>query len=175
MPSLEKSIVDGLWAEPDERVYMVFDGASCPGLVPALYEQHNPRFECLYRGELTPDMAQVAPYIAQLEPDTPFATWALSGWGAHWGILAVAALPFNQMRLHFRKLNVVNGPDGNPLLFRYYDPRALRVVAPTCNVAQLRELFGPVRRYLIEPAESAATSLGRATTLALADGKLVMR
>jgi len=36
------------------------------------------------------------------------------------------------------------------LLFRFYDPRVLLPFAETCDAAQLREIFGPVQRYLIE-------------------------
>ena len=41
------------------------------------------------------------------------------------------------------------------LIFRYYDPRVLRAYLPTCNAVELRTVFGPVRRYLIEAEDPA--------------------
>ena len=44
---------------------------------------------CLYRGELQPDMAEVAPYLVKLDRDAPFTDWVLDrGWGNHWGVFA---------------------------------------------------------------------------------------
>ena len=149
---------------------MLFDGASCPGLLGKLYGDLRPEFECLYRGDLEDDMAEVAPYIARLDADTEFTEWALSGWGEHWGLIAVASTPFRETRLHFRKLNIVNGPDNNPLYFRYYDPRVLRSFAPTCDAAYLKKLFGPVQRYIVEGPEP-----GSSISLALAEGALVQQ
>ena len=39
---------------------------------------------------------------------------------------------------------------GKRLLFRYYDPRVLRVFLPTCTPAELAGFFGPIRGYLLE-------------------------
>jgi hypothetical protein len=39
---------------------------------------------------------------------------------------------------------------GRRLLFRYYDPRVLRVYLPTCLPNELETVFGPVKAYLVE-------------------------
>ena len=44
-------------------------------------------------------------------------------------------------------------PDFQPLYFRYYDPRVLRVYLPTCDADELRTLFGPISRLLCEDEE----------------------
>ena len=54
------------------------------------------------------------------------------------------------LRDHFRRLVMVRGPEGQRLLFRFYDPRVLRVFAPNCDADQVKELFGPVARYMME-------------------------
>jgi hypothetical protein len=54
------------------------------------------------------------------------------------------------MRRHFRSFLTVYDPDGKPLLFRYYDPRVLRVYLPTCDARELETVFGPVVAYLLE-------------------------
>ena len=36
------------------------------------------------------------------------------------------------------------------MLFRYYDPRVLRVYLPTCNFDELQTVFGPVMHFIQE-------------------------
>lgn len=51
---------------------------------------------------------------------------------------------------HFASLTHVLMPDGNEVLFRFQDPRVLRVLLPVCNEEELGQLFGPVKAFLIE-------------------------
>lgn len=131
-------------------VYAVLDGASVPGL-PARLSRHEPAHECLYRGELAPDIAEVAPYLVQLEAGTEFAEWVTGeGWGRHWGIFALSAADLRQMRRHFRTFLIVHDEAGRPLYFRFYDPRVLRVYLPTCAPSEVAKIFGPVSEYVLE-------------------------
>lgn len=145
-----QSLYDRLFADEAAHVYAVLDGASVEELLPKLYEL-EPEHECLYRGELEPDMAEVAPYLVRLEPETEFAGWVVEeGWGRHWGVFAVTEVDLRDAHRHFRSFLTVYDPAGKPLLFRYYDPRVLRVYLPTCNAEELRTVFGPVSCYLLE-------------------------
>ena len=141
-----------LFLQPETNLFAVLDGASVPELPQILWE-HEPKHVCLYRGELEPDMAEVAPYLAWLDGESPFAEWVLKeGWGKHWGIFATAPAEadFLTLRQHFRKFLMVVGPEGESLYFRYYDPRVLRVYLPTCNAEEIRTVFGPIRSYVLE-------------------------
>ena len=139
-----------LFTEDGANAFAVIDGASVAGLLDKLYGL-QPEFACLYRGELAPDMAEVAPYLVRLDPATEFADWVVSeGWGKHWGVYAVAHASLREMRQHVRSFLTVYDPEGKPLLFRYYDPRVLRVYLPTCDARELETIFGPVRAYLLE-------------------------
>lgn len=144
-----------LFSGADSNVYAVVDGASSPDLQQALYT-HQPEYECLYRGELEPDIAEVAPYLVRLEPEAAFTQWVIErGWGAHWGVFAVTDVPLDAMRRHFRKFLVVHDAAGRPLLFRYYDPRVLRVYLPTCTAEELATVFGPVHCFVCEDKRPA--------------------
>ena len=139
-----------LFADTEGQVFTVLDGASIADLRLSLY-RHRPEHECLYRGELAPDIAEVAPYLVRLEPNAAFTQWVLTqGWGQHWGIFAFASADLHTLRQHFRRFLTVYDPDGKPLLFRYYDPRVLRAYLPTCNGDELATVFGPVTCYLLE-------------------------
>jgi hypothetical protein len=141
-----------VWTDHEHATFALLDGAGSPGLLDKLYQADGPEFECLYSGELAPDIAEVAPYIARLEPGSGFAEWVLGGWGEHRGIVVHAPdeLGMAALRRHFRKLNTVYGPDGRPMLFRYYDPRVMASFLPACSDGQLKDMFGPVARYVIE-------------------------
>jgi len=132
------------------QVFAVLDGASVPDLRMTLY-RHQPEHFCLYRGELAPDMAEVAPYLVRLEPESEFTNWVIDrGWGQHWGIFAISDADIRALRRHFRGFLTVHDSNAKPLLFRYYDPRVLRVYVPTCNAEELATVFGPVMHYILE-------------------------
>lgn len=147
-----------LFSRSDANVYAVLDAASVPNLL-AAFEEHRPPYERLFMGELEPGMAEVVPYLVQLQPSARFTEWVFEkGWGKHWGIYAVSEGNIRTMRMHFRSFLTVYDPDNKPLYFRYYDPRVLRVYLPTCNEQELKIIFGPVEYYLVEDRD-ASTAL----------------
>jgi|SRR5215213_375161 len=151
-----RAVSENLFAEEGVSVFAALDGASVPGLLMRLYAD-QPEYACLYRGELEPDMAEVAPYLVRLAPEADFTDWVIGqGWGNHWGIFAVTHEDLRAMRRHFRTFLMVYDEAGKPLYFRYYDPRVLRPYLPTCNGGELSQIFGPVLYYLLEDEEPAS-------------------
>lgn len=150
-----QAVAEQLFAIPETMAYAILDGASVPDL-PQTLERFEVEAECLFRGDLEPDLALAAPYLVLLRADTPFVEWLLQeGWGKHWGIFAVSKADLRDLRMHLRTLLKVYGPDLKPLYFRYYDPRVLRTYLPTCNEQEARTLFGPVLRFITEGDEPA--------------------
>jgi len=106
---------------------------------------------CLYHGTKAVELAEVAPYFVSLKPDGHFTEWLFEkGWGNSWGIFLESSAAPDQLKRHFQKFLTVYDEDGNPLYFRFYDPRVLRVYMPTCNEEELEMIFGPVTRYCLE-------------------------
>ncbi len=156
MKSTSDEVREFLFAGDGAAVFAVLDGASVPGL-PVRLHQARPGFECLYRGELAPDMAEVAPYLVRLERQAEFTAWVLTeGWGKHWGIFVSTQADLHTMRQHFRRFLMVHDSTGKPLYFRFYDPRVLREFLLTCNSGQLAEMFGPVASYVTEGEQPGA-------------------
>src|ERR1700754_2122049 len=86
MESIVKAVSANLFAEEGGRVFAVLDGANIGDLLDKL-QQLEPEYYCLYRGDLKPDVAEVAPYLVRLRPETPFTEWIIEkGWGKNWGI-----------------------------------------------------------------------------------------
>lgn len=59
------------------------------------------------------------------------------------------------LRKHFRKFLEVKRESGAKLVFRYYDPRVLRVYLPTCTPEERALVFGPVAEFLVEGHDPA--------------------
>jgi hypothetical protein len=150
-PSPAAAVLKDLAFDKGETaVFALIDGAAAPKLVKALHEK-KPEFCCLYPGELKPDMAAVAPYLVRLEPEKEFTDTLLQeGWGTHWGLLISSAADLNTLRDHFREFHKVELPDQRTVIFRYYDPRVLRIFLPVCNQPELAQFFGPVQKFLVE-------------------------
>ncbi|MES3022226.1 MAG: DUF4123 domain-containing protein [Pseudomonadota bacterium] len=159
-----------VWAGEGTATFALLDGAASPTLLDQLYDAPGLEFECLYSGELEPDIAEVAPYIARVEAGSAFADWVLGLWGERRAILVQVdvRVELPVLRRHFRKLNLVYGPDAAPLLLRYYDPRVLPLFLSTCDRAQVREMFGPVIRFVLEGASG-----GQGLALSAPAGELV--
>ena len=144
-----------LFAEPDTPVYALLDGAAVKGLRERLHKDQAEHV-CLYRGELEPDMAEVAPYLVLMSKGSPFTEWVLEqGWGNHWGLFVLAPEDLKSLRQHFRRLLTVHDSSGKPLLFRFYDPRVLRVYLPACNAKELAEIFGAAKEFAMEAEDPA--------------------
>lgn len=150
-----------LFDQSDRQPYVILDGASVPELRQRLW-QHTPAYLCLYPGELDDEMAQVAPYLVKLASVSDFTDFVLEGWGQHWGVFLLSSADLRDLRRHFRKFIMVHHPDtGRPMYFRFYDPRVLRVFLPSCDAAQLAELFGPISRYLMEDEDPGQLLIAR--------------
>jgi hypothetical protein len=134
----------------DAYTYAVLDGASVPNLPNQLFEL-GPQHSCLYRGDLSDEMVHVAPYMVLLQQDSDFCNWLFSEcWGKHWGVFAQSPVSPEGMRRHLRSILIVDDDLGNPLLFRYYDPRVLVPFLVTCTLDELNFVFGQIKYLFAE-------------------------
>ena len=155
-PEMRTVIVrEQLFGQAGMSVYAVLDAASIPGLasmVEGLKHQHC----CLFSGSLAGGVAEAAPYLVHLAPDDVLTNMAFNnGWGNAWGIYALIPkqVEFLEVRKHFRMFLMVRSPEGEPIYFRYYDPRVFRVYLPTCTAEEGTSVFGPVQSYFMESEE----------------------
>lgn len=139
-------------------LYAVLDGARDRRIHRLVAESELP-WSCLYAGSLPAEIREVAPYLARMQSGSVLARQTVAaGWGCAWGIWLISAAPFDQLRRHLRRFLRVKAPDGQRLLFRYYDPRVLECFLPTCTEVELAELFGPIDMFLIEDRASPSVT-----------------
>lgn len=154
-------LLESLWGADEEdsdfEVFAILDGARDPKIAPLIRQSGLP-YECLYRGQLSDPLQAAAPYLVHLEPYAELTQTLLeSSWGASWGIFNVTPhnITLRDMQDHFRRLLRVKDKQGRKLVFRYYDPRVMRVYIPTCTTKEIQQLFGKVSRMVFEDEDSS--------------------
>lgn len=159
-----------LWQEAENRhAYVVLDGAQNNSLLDWLHGPDAPQHECLFASDLEADMAEVAPYLIKLEFGSPFSNdFIRDGWSANWGILLTSSVELPAVWRHLRQHTLVYGPELEPMYFRFYDPRVLRMFLPTCEEAQLVDFFGEIDFIFSEGADQVVSDVW-----SVADGKLI--
>lgn len=162
MPSpLRSVLLTALWPDRGPRgndLFAVLDGARDPRIVGRIHASIS-ESACLYAGTLSPELAGAAPYLVRLYRDDWFCRALLDdGWGQAWGVFLESDASPPSLRRHLRQLLLVRDPLERRLVFRWYDPRVLRVYLPTCTREELRAVFGPVRSFVVE-GDDAATLL----------------
>lgn len=155
---LHKQILDTLWRPglpARTGVFAIVDGARDERIFGAVDGTYQTK-ECLYTGDLPWQMQMTAPYLVELAREERFTRFLLeNGWGNSWGLFLRTETGFKQLRRHLRQFLRVRSEDGKRLLFRYYDPRVLRVYLPTCRPAELETFFGPIDAFLTEGEDPA--------------------
>ncbi len=149
LPPLHAQVDAALRAEPG-TLYAILDAARAPLILARLQKCTDER-KSLYAGVKGDALYAVAPHLIALPPSSTFlATLIRDGWGQSWGIYFTSPKSLPEVRKHLRHFLLVNLPSNEQVIFRYYDPRVLRVYLPTCTPDELIEFFGPIRSFLME-------------------------
>jgi hypothetical protein len=137
-----------------EPLLAILDAARDPLILVRLMSCQE-QYQSLYEGPKGERLAAAAPYLVALPPRCPFLeTLVREGWGHSWGVYLTSRSPFAEVRKHLRRfLTVKAGDSSKDLLFRYYDPRVLRIYLPTCTTAESKEFLGPIGCYLVESSD----------------------
>ena len=145
-------VIGTLWSSPSATglsVWAILDCARDERIYPAL-RMSQLDYLCLFSGRLHSQVEAAAPYLVELSPTYKFTPRLIEmAWGQSWGVFLRIRDSAN-LRTHLRGFLRVRDESGRILLFRYYDPRVLRVYLPTCDPDQLRTIFGPISSYAAE-------------------------
>lgn len=133
-----------------QPLYAILDAARDIRIL-ALLVHHRAECQSLYEGAEGAKLAQVAPYLVRLGPDSTLLDAVINeGWGHSWGVYFTCAADFHDIRRHLRHFLQVRLPDGEQVYFRFYDPRVMRIFVPTCTADEAAQFFGPIKRYVME-------------------------
>ena len=131
------------------RLYGVVDTARDPGLYDLVMA--CPERDCLFAGVIEEPLNRAAPWLVDLTGDSPLKeAWRNKGWGQSWGILVRSDLPLERLRRHLRKFLLAQLPDGDPVLFRFYDPRVWRLYWPSCTGEEKARWMEGVEEFVVE-------------------------
>lgn len=130
----------------EQRLYAVLDACDAPAIQTKVAELGPARALCLFRGEVAPDILEVAPYLTRM--DRTLLQWLVETvWSEPWGIFVVAKLDAEVVRKHLRRFLIVKDEAGEAMYFRYYDPRVLPSFAASSNREEWAEFLGAVTAY----------------------------
>jgi hypothetical protein len=133
-----------------EPLFAILDAARDPVVHLRIHECPEQK-QSLYEGPEAARLSFVAPYLIALPKRSPFLDQLVrEGWGNSWGVYLTCDRPFEEVRKHLRHLLTVELEGVKKVLFRFYDPRVLRVFLSACRPEEALDFFGPVKRFLLE-------------------------
>jgi hypothetical protein len=137
-----------------EPLYAILDAARDPVILARLVMDCKEEYQSLYEVEEGAKLVAFAPYLVALPRELAFLeTLVRDGWGKSWGIYLTCDKPFEDVRKHLRRFLTVELETSEKVLFRFYDPRVLRVFLPGCTPEEAVEFFGPIREFALEGEE----------------------
>jgi hypothetical protein len=129
--------------QQEKPLYALLDAARDRRILPLLRSAPD-EHACLFDGEKGQRLADVAPYLVELSPDSPLLeVLVYDGWGDAWGLYLLGLRPFKEIRRRLRRSLMVQDEETDKrLYFRFYDPRVMRTFWPTCTTRQRSEFVG---------------------------------
>ncbi|QDC10746.1 DUF4123 domain-containing protein [Oceanicola sp. D3] len=136
--------------------YALIDAARSPNIWPLV--QSEPEARSLFGGKIAPALAAAAPWIVPIRPGTAFKqAFQTEGWGDFWGIACFSPAPLREVRHSLRKCQQVMLPTGQPVLFRYYDPRVFVPMMRMADEGDIGPWFARVTDFWAPDPDSGAT------------------
>jgi hypothetical protein len=138
----------------DDTVFTVVDAANNFELFLKLKESGNSKTYSLFRGDLAPQLDHVAPHLVLVDLESEFTALWVEHFGENMGVLFLTKEKPEDVCNHLRSILIVKDENDEEYLFRYFDPRVLRLFLPTCTWEEAREFFGPIKKIIFESEES---------------------
>ena len=102
----------------------------------------------IWAGTAYAEWAEVMPYVAVIEPDSPFLDWIGATSSKDWGWLAVSSSPLEAVIAHLQGLIKVYLPDGKDVFLRFWDGTQFLSMLQGLG-DEARKVLPVFQRYLI--------------------------
>lgn len=131
------------------RWFAVIDCAQDPRLIDLVHQ--TSQHDCLFAGTLDPGVAAVAPWLVEVREGEPLMpVWRQHGTGLNWGIMVESPRDFASLRRHLRHFITTKMPDGEVVMFRFWDPRVLPVYFASATPEERNPWFDGVNCFAVE-------------------------
>ena len=129
-------------------LYAIVDACDEPAVYEKVRELGPDRALCLHGGDLEEEERRVAPYL--LRVDEEMMRWIMGElWGRPWGIFLLSDHDERTLRPHLRSMLSAEGPEGDPMYLRYYDPRVTAGLFESFSRGQLEEVMKPLKGIVV--------------------------
>ena len=120
---------------------------------------------CLFFGKLDPVVKAASPHVVELAPGDPLTElWRTQGWSQNWGTWIESRSDLHKVWRRLRHFTQAKLPSGEgPVLFRFWDPRVLRIYMPLIEPAELSAWFQDIDAYVWPPRTGGAPSATAST------------
>ncbi len=119
---------------------------------------HASSSEPLYLGTPFAHLGDISPIVASTSPHDPFLHWLMTERPSlNWGLLLESPATPGELAAHYRHWLTILNPQGNEVLFRFYDPDVLPHFLDAFDDREYRQWFGPADAVHCRTAETFIT------------------
>jgi Domain of unknown function (DUF4123) len=133
-----------------QRLFSIVDAAADNQILDYLYSVETLSFDCLFPGDVDPDIFEVAPFLVDLSDQPDVLRKLLENWGRATSIFLHSKHDLETLQRLLRPLTQAVLPSGEPHFFRFYDARVMRTSVLDLYPLQAAPFFQGVDAYLIE-------------------------
>jgi len=131
-------------------LYAIVDACDEPIVFEEVQKRGPDRALCLHGGDLDEDERRIAPYLIRVDAET--LRWIRQElWGRPWGIFLISDHDERVLRPHLRRMLSVEGPEGEPMYLRYFDPRLTGSLLEELTPEQAEQMMSMVKAFLVPP------------------------
>ena len=154
--------------------YAIVDGAADPRLYPVI--AGSSQAVCLYENDYPEDTLAALPHlVAMTEGEQLPDLWRKHEPGRFWGIVCHSSLDLKGLRRHLRKFTTARLPNGEVVLFRFWDPRIFTTFAEQGTEEEIAPFFAHVDTVIADLGGDGRRRYGWNGSLQRADAPPVAR
>jgi pSer/pThr/pTyr-binding forkhead associated (FHA) protein len=92
-----------------------------------------------------------SPFLVLVPPQSQLLDVLIKdGWNHGWGFYFTASIGFENALWHWRSFVTLRNANGQPVTFRFWDPRVMRAVVPAMTPSEATGFFGLISRFIVE-------------------------